>query len=165
MIGTGNDKGECEDKPRKFTRPMKSLACVPKGASEHWTDFDQTGNYVQYYVKDKILELEMVRTDYCQPKPGECNCKALLSRVLQANKGVNEIKGTFMARPWVFGCNCYLGTAARAGFKHVKLDSNKKICQDKREFNEKNYGKICALYGKQKCEDSKTPPRGKITKT
>ena len=140
------------------------MACVPKGTSEDWKDFDQTGNYIQYFLQDQTLELEMVWTEYCNPKPENCNCKELLSRVLQANKSAKKVIGTFMATPWKFGCNCYLGTAARAGFKHVELYSEKKICQGKREFNEKTYGKVCELYGNQKCENKKSPPKGEITK-
>ena len=76
---------------------------------------------------------------------------------------VNKITGTFAASPWQAGCKCYLGAAARAGFKYVKLASRKEICQNKREFNTEDYGTICALYGEQKCDDNQ--PTGEITKT
>ena len=164
--------------PREFRvglgTKQKMLACVgsnsvgqlPKdGILNADILMDWTGNYVTYTVKeeDHLLELDLVYTEYCKPKPEMCNCKELLFRVLQENKGVTKINGFFAATPWKFGCNCYLGRAAKSGLKYVKLASEKVKCQDKREFNENNYRKVCAKYGKQKCV--KNQPLGEITKT
>lgn len=43
------------------------------------------------------------------------------------------------ANTWMFGCRCYLGEAARAGFKFIEdCETEKRL-----EFTTNNYGKIC----------------------
>ena len=167
---TPNGLTECEEQPRHFSfrNPHRKsrMACIPKETSQDLTDDDRfrSGNYVEYSVEDKTLKLGMVSTNNCKRKkeePTNCNCKELLARVLDLNQNVNKITGRFVASPWIAGCKCYLGTAARAGFTHVKLHSEKKKCQGIREFDTKTYGKVCEKYGKQKC----TRSRGEITKS
>ena len=157
--------GECEDTSSEFVlNPVsqeRAMACVQKG-----TD-DEEGNYVAYTIQtyDHALRLDAVWAKYCKPKPDACSCTSLLSRVLQENPDVNKIKGSFDAKPMIAGCKCYLGSAARAGFKYVRLESEKEKCNEQKIFNLETYRQICAWYDKKNCADKKVPTPAEITKT
>ena len=105
---------------------------------------------------------------YCNNNPtlAECNCNGLFSYVMDENRDVAEIIGRFMSgaggRYESFACECFLGAAAKHGFRYVKLKSYKPECNDQRQFNEKDYLTVCAKYKKQACKDDNG---GTITKT
>ena len=101
------------------------------------------GNHIEYAVnKDRnenVLEIEMAVGDLCRPKPEQCHCKTLLQRVLELNLQVDRIDIRIDADPFMAGCKCYLGVAARAGFKLVE------DCETtgRMEFTTNDYGKVC----------------------
>lgn len=139
-----------------------ALTCAVKGANP------QDGNYIAY-VKDKSkdkknkLHLINVNAESCKPKPKNCHCKTMLGSLLNKFLDVDEIEGYFMANPFMKGCRCYLGTAARAGFKFVQFHSEHKECNEKLEFSPKNYTKLCNDFERlaKKCgEDSDTDDYG-----
>lgn len=164
-------KGKCDNLPVDYSQPARPeagfpesfnlQACIAYKMSFH--DFLEkfqnhgvpcdVGNYLMYNVGGHTLELDMVYTEFCNPKPKDCGCSTLLSRALDENPSVTTIMGTFAANPWEYGCKCYLGEAARHGFRYVKLEHPKKdICNDVRSFNDVDYREVCANYGRQKCD-------------
>ena len=65
----------------------------------------------------------------------------MLQKVLESNPQVDRIDGYMKADPFIAGCRCYLGAAARAGFRFVE-DCDPK-CKERFEFTTDDYGKIC----------------------
>ena len=110
------------------------------------------GNHIEYAVnKDRnenVLEIGMVVGDLCRPKPEQCHCKTLLQRLLELNPQVDRIDIRIDANPFMAGCKCYLGVAARAGFKFVE------DCEPagRIEFTTNDYEKICETLPKSKCK-------------
>ena len=104
------------------------------------------GNHIQYTTgRDSthhFLSLDNVEGEKCKPKPELCHCKTLLEkvleRVLEENPETNRIDGHFAARPFMAGCRCYLGVAAKVGFKFVESVTTGRI-----DFNEDNYVEVC----------------------
>ena len=94
------------------------------------------GNYVHYRVKGTTVNIFKVRGDYCDPKLIDCTCKSLFKRALDQalhkTPAINRIRLVLAANPWEYGCRCYMGVAARAGFKYVKLLSNRRKCNEKK---------------------------------
>ena len=103
------------------------------------------GNHILYDItKDKnhhVLTLWNVVGDRCKPKPEKCHCKTLLQELLELNPNVNRIDGYMKANPWLFGCRCYLGEAARAGFKFIEDCDD--ASKERLEFTTDNYRQIC----------------------
>ena len=117
------------------------------------SDLDKRkGNHIEYAVNkernENVLEIGMVVGDLCRPKPEQCHCKTLLQRVLELNPEVDRIDIRIDADPFMAGCKCYLGVAARAGFKFVQ------DCEPagRIEFTTNDYGKVCETLQKFKCE-------------
>ena len=102
----------------------------------------------------------MILGEYCKPKPEACHCKTMLDKLLALNPNIDRIEGRFLPDHFMKGCRCYLGSAARAGFKFVELGGMKEQCQGKIEFDEYNYVETCEEYEKKKCQGE----NGKITK-
>ena len=94
-----------------------------------------------------VLKIETLIANLCEPKPEKCHCKTLLEKVLELNPQTDRIDGYMKANPWLFGCRCYLGEAARAGFKFIEDCEN----GERLEFTKNNYGKICEDLQKIKC--------------
>ena len=113
------------------------------------------GNFIAYGLQngDSHLYIKNVNAEYCKPKPEACHCNRMLDNILAKYSELDEIEGFFMANPFMAGCKCYLGAAARAGFKYVQFESTKKKCNKKNKINIKNYGKVCKKYNKmsKKC--------------
>ena len=65
----------------------------------------------------------------------------MLQKVLELNPQVDRIDGYMKADPFIAGCKCYLGVAARAGFRFVE-DCDPKS-EGRIEFTKNDYGKIC----------------------
>ena len=111
------------------------------------------GNHILYDVtKDRnhhVLKLWNVIGDRCEPKPEKCHCKTMLQKVLELNPQVDRIDGYMKADPFIAGCKCYLGVAARAGFRFVE-DCDPKS-EGRIEFTPDDYGKICEDLQKDKC--------------
>ena len=110
------------------------------------------------------MDLYMGNAKLCEPKPKKCHCKTMLAEVLKKNPKVNRIEGSFTANPFIAGCRCYLGQAAKKGFRFVEIgaDSSRNF-----KFTEKTYVKICELIEKEMelPEDlTETPVPAKITK-
>ena len=75
----------------------------------------------------------------------------MLEKVLELNPQTDRIDGYMKAKPFIAGCKCYLGAAARAGFRFVE------DCDDasagRIEFTKNDYGQICESLEKAgKCE-------------
>ena len=102
----------------------------------------------------------MILGEYCKPKPEACHCKTMLDKLLALNPNIDRIEGRFLPDHFMKGCRCYLGSAARAGFKFVELGGMKEQCQGKIEFDEHDYVETCEEFEKKKCAGEK----GKITK-
>ena len=114
------------------------------------------GNHIQYYIfgppNALVMDLQSVYGDYCEARPEACRCKNLLGNVLARYPDVNQIRGRFDANPFIKGCNCYLRSAARAGFTAVSLISHRAECTAVRSFNVDNYGNICQEYDDLNCD-------------
>ena len=120
------------------------------------------GNFIDYSLSsnEATLDLRMVNAEYCRPKPAECHCKTMLKTLLDRYLDLNQIEGTFTAVHFMKGCRCYLGTAARANFKFVQMNTKIEGCNEKTEFNDKTYVEICDNFKKNNC----IAARGSITK-
>merc|ERR1711962_324568 len=105
------------------------------------------GNYVRatLWTDKKNLNIGFVLGTKCEPKPDGCNCKTLLEKVVSKYKTVERIILKFMANPPIHGCNCYLGTAARNGFKSLDIENchDDDIDFDIIDFDKKNYSAKC----------------------
>ena len=126
------------------------------------------GNHIRYSIKKEgninVFHLKNVVGEYCIPKPDACHCKTMLDKLLKEYSNIDRIDGAFVAQPFIKGCRCYLGSAARAGFKFVEFIefiNIKKVSHGKIEFGEHNYKSICEEYEKKK---SMAMGKGKITK-
>ena len=64
----------------------------------------------------------------------------------------------------IAGCKCYLGAAARAGFKYVTMQSGRNECDAEQTFNANTYEDLCNYYKKHKCGSRENAVEGKITK-
>jgi len=123
-----------------------------QGGPGNWN----TGNYVRALVKNSNsrnakLVIKVVRTDKCIRNSTECSCKTLLDRVISSFRTVAKIEiNQFIANPKLAGCRCYLGNAARYGFKSVEL----KNCSKKDrvvKFDENNYVTQCKIIVARDC--------------
>lgn len=126
--------------------------CAPLGHP-----LGQEGNHIGFitFIEDgrwEVMQLEQVNADYCNPTPPNCHCKTLLGSLLQRYPEVNKIKLQFTAEPFLAGCKCYLGAAARFGFDNVQFHTfpNEK-CKELKLLTTKNYAIICKEYKKNKC--------------
>ena len=137
---------------------FSAVTCAKNGMNP------EDGNYIAYATKKKNrLYLMNVNAEYCNPKPKTCHCKTMLHSLLSKYPEVDEIEGYFMAKPFMKGCSCYLGSAARKGFQFVQFESDIKECNEKRQFSVKNYTELCTHYHKiaKKCgEDLDTNDYG-----
>merc|ERR1711951_162100 len=139
---------ECEKKAEYKEVAGKVYNYCPKKGLANKPDNEETGNYVQaVFDKSKNnLKVIVVAAYICDPKPDGCNCKTLLGKVVESHKTASKMSLLFAAPPAMAGCKCYLGTAARNGFKSVEV----KKCEEKAiDFDENNYAKKCeALIGR-----------------
>lgn len=126
----------------------------PKG------EWENEGNYIRFDFipgeRTPTLQLNMVYTRYCTPALDKCRCKSLLESLLDKRPEINRIIGKFLAKPAIAGCKCYLGAAARKGFKYLKMygKGENKRCQGKRRVTVKHYDKICNKIVLNKCSDA-----------
>jgi hypothetical protein len=88
----------------------------------------------------------------------------LLGSLIDEYPNLDKIHGYFTASNAIGGCKCYLGAAARKGFKYVKLDSNKKGCKGKKVVTSLTYDAICKKFEKNGCGSDTNPVDGIITK-
>jgi len=161
-------QGEVQGEVRAEGEKVYSY-CAEKGSdggrSPHYPDGPDnvdSGNYVDAAVKNygsanETVVIDFVKADRCRPKPENCNCKSLLERVVSSFPKAATIEiQCFIADPALYGCLCYLGTAARHGFKSVEL----KKCRDPQhqdnkdpvvDFNANNYRKKCEEIEKREC--------------
>ena len=121
------------------------------------------GNFIQFTTVQtdrwNTMDVMMVQAESCKPKPEQCRCKSLLESLLVLEPTVNRITGYLLATPFIKGCRCYLGAAARKGFKFVKLHSDLEECTGVKKLSVGNYASMCKTFKKKKCEG-----RGEITK-
>ena len=124
------------------------------------------GNYIRASITRAGAELFLgdVWAEYCKPKLPKCRCKSLLGTILEDYPKLDTIRGYFAAYPKVAGCRCYMGAAARAGFKYVTMKSGRDVCDDKQTVNANSYVELCNYYKKHKCGSSERVVVGKMTK-
>ena len=154
------ETGKCKATPSHHELESYSiLTCAEDGK-----DFCE-GNFIVYSLSSNrvTFDLRDVNAEYCKPKPKACHCKTMLKNLLDRYPELNKIDGYFTADPFIKGCRCYLGTAARANFKFVQMQSKIEECNEKTEFNDETYGKICDNYKKKNCM-GKGGSTGSITK-
>ena len=152
---TPKDKGECSDKHLL----LKNSDSTDKERMI-WTcarSCDQTkaGNFIKFRkFKNndmEIIDLELVKTTYCKPRPPDCSCKTLLGSLLLWYPKINKIDLLFLADPFIVGCKCYLGAAARSGFDNVQAHTIYEKCNKIKLLTTQNYANICKEYKKNKC--------------
>ena len=104
------------------------------------------------------MYLDAVSTKFCDPRPPGCSCKEMLNSVLTDHPYVTVIQGYFGAKPYIAGCRCYLGSAARHGFNNVIIDEddvrangNNEQCIRRQTFDENTYVEICEELQKYNC--------------
>jgi len=134
-IKSGSTGIRCEEKAKYKEVAGTVLNYCPMKNS----DKETSGNYVIAAFDKKILDINYVEAYKCDPKPDDCNCKSLLTGVVQNFPRASKISLIFTATPAIAGCKCYLGTAARNGFKKVDVEN----CDTIIDFDEKNYSKKC----------------------
>ena len=109
------------------------------------------GNYIRSNIRNGELDLEDVWTEYCKPKHPKCGCKSLLDTILTDYTKLDTILLTFAAHPIIAGCRCYLGAAARKGFKYVTVKSGRSECDGEKPLNKNNYVVLCNYYKEHNC--------------
>lgn len=129
----------------------------------------RTGNYMDIKVnEDAVMWINGMWAAYCEPKQEVCRCKSLLGAALKANPSVKAIRGNFDAVPAIAGCKCYLGEAAKAGFKYVQLNNPKKEECTGRSLigngKDGKYVKLCETWLKQNCAPEGEQNWGTITR-
>ena len=128
--------------PTATNYQINVLTCALKGA-----DFCD-GNHIQYTKGNDgthdFLRIDNVDGESCKPKPKSCHCKTMLAQVLEQNTEAKWIEGHFAAEDFMKGCKCYLGTAADAEFRFVKIGkATRRI-----PFTKNNYDKTCKVLKK-----------------
>ena len=131
-------------------------------------DRNELGNFISYKITGNDMSLDNVCMTNCgESRPKQCHCNAILDKLLARFTNIKEISGLFVARNVIEGCRCYLGAAARANFKFVRIDEEGflKRCEEKKEISANKlspnyYVKVCETLLKQGCEDK----LGRITK-
>jgi len=127
------------------------------GGPNNWN----TGNYVEAAVmnsttKDSLtIQVVMANTCIRNSSESECSCKSLLDRVIRSFRTTAKtiLIQDFIAEPAMAGCRCYLGTAAKYGYRSVDI----KYCATDPiyKFDQKNYVDKCEAIVKRSCaEDS-----------
>ena len=132
--------------------------CPPKSARP-----SHSGNFIHFRTEQtdrwNTMDVMMVQAESCKPKPEQCRCKSLLGSLLVLEPTVNRITGFVFTKPVIKGCRCYLGAAARKGFKFVKLHNDLEECTGVKKLSVGNYASMCKTFKKKKCYG-----RGEITK-
>ena len=86
-----------------------------------------SGNYVIYEVNNKgnqnVLELKSINAEKCKPKLKLCHCKTMLEKLLKRYDNVDQVNGYFMGDSFIKACKCFLGSAARFGFRFVEFSA------------------------------------------
>ena len=117
-----------------------------------WRD----GNHIVYGItKDShhVLKLYKEISHHCGPKPEKCHCKDMLQKVLELNPQVDRIDSDMKVNPFLAGCRCYLGVAARAGFRFIEdCDLASEGPEGRIKFTTNDYEKICETLPKSKCK-------------
>ena len=118
--------------------------CPPKN------DPKVQGNFIMFEIiqdgrLNTLLKVKLVATSYCRPQLEQCRCNSLLQSLLTLETSVNKITGSFVAQPYIAGCECYLGAAARQGFRFLKMKdaANRKECKETREFTLGDFPEMC----------------------
>ena len=164
--------GECIDNRKLMvSTDMDILKCPSKRQGP-----PKSGNYIGFRIiktdRWTTMDLVIVSTTFCQPKPEQCRCSTLLEYLLREKPEINRIDGYFAADPPIIGCKCYLGAAAKQGFKFVKLKGRsqnlKKKCTGihkltvKGRGRKKGYRNLCKYLNDKQCfgpgEITKLPP-------
>ena len=104
-------------------------------------------------MNDVVLELKSINAEKCKPKPKGCHCKAMLDKLLQRYNKVNLINGYFMGDSFIKACKCFLGSAARFGFRFVEFSAAG--CSGKTKFadvDHDDHDSICEAVEKKKCK-------------
>ena len=156
ILAKGNDKervestGECSGDIIRKERENEELSiwtCPPKGADSNAPFSRKRGNFIIFTKKQTVrwntLRVDFVKTNYCKPQLEQCRCKSLLGSLLALDSTINQITGSFRSLPYMAGCKCYLGAAARQGFKFLKIENISRDCDGTREFTVKNYEDKC----------------------
>ena len=147
--------GPCESQPQRIPhRTNKNIftyTCAIRKADDPCWEND--GNYIRAMLMDddKTLKLLNIYAEYCNPKPPACHCNTMLSSLLSSllpeHPNVDKIVGYFAANPFIKGCKCYLGSAAKSDFKFLQMMKVRpgapEECSRKISFDETNYGKVC----------------------
>ena len=108
------------------------------------------GNHILYDVakdgngngKDVVTVFNVVG-DRCEPKPEKCHCKTLFQEVLDLNPQVDRIDGYMKAEPFMLGCRCYLGVAARQQEPFRFVEDCEDASAGRLEFTKNDYVQIC----------------------
>ena len=100
------------------------------------------------------MDIKAVQATYCKPKPEQCRCTSLLESLLALEDTINKITGSFTADPFIKICKCYLGAAARQGFKFLRVDANSggtSFCIGSKPLTVDNYAEMCENLEINKC--------------
>ena len=100
------------------------------------------------------MDIKAVQATYCKPKPEQCRCTSLLESLLAFEDTINQITGSFTADPFIKICKCYLGVAARQGFKFLRVDANSggtSFCIGTKPLTVDNYAEMCETFSRNKC--------------
>ena len=164
ILAKGNDKervestGECSGDIIRKERENEELSiwtCPPKGADSNAKFSRKRGNFIMFTKKQTIrgntLRVDFVKTNYCKPQLEQCRCKSLLGSLLALHSTINQITGSFRSLPYMAGCKCYLGAAARQGFKFLKMEDRGEECRGTIENPVDDYAKMCEKFSRNKC--------------
>ena len=99
--------------------------------------------------KDR-LNIEHFDTKYCQSKSahGECSCSRLFDGLLQ-NEQFQDIAHLHLLmspkkrEDYMAACRCYLGAAARAGFRSLKITYATERCNGEKTLSRGAYTNLC----------------------
>ena len=144
------DTGECSGDVIHNNK-LREIACPPKKAGTA-----KRGNFIKYTKTQagswNTLKLVFVLANYCKPQLQQCRCSSLLDMLLALDSTINRITGYFSAKPYIAGCKCYMGAAARQGFKFLKMDGERKECRGTEPFTVRDYAQICERLSDDNCD-------------
>jgi len=138
------------------------------------------GNYIAYEVipnkagdplKDGNLHIVSMADNKCDPSPEPCRCENMFNSLFnhpQEEEGSNRKvkdsvkKLTIQAQEvtttsFQYRCTCLLGSAKKAGFVSVKMDTAgiSTICRDPQRLDGKSVQEVCGVYTSNQCYDSR----------
>ena len=118
---------------------------------------ERKGNFVEYDGINDVLHIIRVIDDYCKPEQESCKCNTLLDRMftLVPVRAINRIDTRIDTMSLMDGCMCYLGAAARVGFRFVKMAGmhEKPECTDIKEITTEFLPRfhLCQSYVDNEC--------------